>query len=93
MFDEQPDGDPHGECAAEIYLLKDELSLTFAALSAAQAENESIRTRIAALVEAARPFAGIVVDERIPGGHLVQCRVDAEYSRALSAALKAFDNA
>ena len=25
MFDEQPDGDPHGECAAEIHRLKDAL--------------------------------------------------------------------
>ena len=22
-FDEQPDGDPHGECAAEIHMLRD----------------------------------------------------------------------
>ena len=25
MFDEQPDGDPHGECAAEIHRLRDVL--------------------------------------------------------------------
>ena len=25
MFDEQPDGDPHGECAAEIHRLQDAL--------------------------------------------------------------------
>ena len=24
MFDEEPDGDPHGECAAEIHRLKEE---------------------------------------------------------------------
>ena len=26
MFDEEPDGDPHGECAAEIHRLQAELS-------------------------------------------------------------------
>jgi hypothetical protein len=26
MFDEQPDGDPHGQCAAEIARLKRELA-------------------------------------------------------------------
>ena len=26
MFDEQPDGDPHGECAAEIERLRDEVA-------------------------------------------------------------------
>ena len=26
MFDEQPDGDPHGECAAEIHSLETELA-------------------------------------------------------------------
>jgi len=26
MFDEQPDGDPHGECAAEIYRLMADLA-------------------------------------------------------------------
>jgi hypothetical protein len=26
MFDEQPDGDPHGECAAEIHRLERELA-------------------------------------------------------------------
>lgn len=25
-FDEEPDGDPHGECAAEIHRLKDDLT-------------------------------------------------------------------
>ena len=25
MFDEQPDGDPHGECAAEIHRLQEAL--------------------------------------------------------------------
>lgn len=26
MFDEQPDGDPHGECAAEIHRLSEQLN-------------------------------------------------------------------
>ena len=26
MFDEQPDGDPHGECAAEIHKLSSDLT-------------------------------------------------------------------
>lgn len=33
MFDEQPDGDPHGECAAEIHRLQAQLGLIDAALS------------------------------------------------------------
>ncbi len=32
MFDEQPDGDPHGECAAEIHRLTEENDLLRAAL-------------------------------------------------------------
>ena len=35
MFDEQPDGDIHGECAAEIHKL--------------EAENEALRAELAAL--------------------------------------------
>jgi hypothetical protein len=32
MFDEQPDGDPHGECAAEIHRLQAELNEIMAAI-------------------------------------------------------------
>lgn len=32
MFDEQPDGDPHGECAAEIHRLAEENAALRAAL-------------------------------------------------------------
>jgi len=31
MFDEQPDGDPHGECAAEIHRLQADLTLLMGA--------------------------------------------------------------
>ena len=39
MFDEQPDGDPHGECAAEIHRLQAELA----------AEREKVRVLRGAL--------------------------------------------
>ena len=33
MFDEQPDGNPHGECAAEIHRLEAEITRLRAALN------------------------------------------------------------
>ena len=33
MFDEQPDGDPHGECAAEIHRLTEDNELLRSALA------------------------------------------------------------
>ena len=39
MFDEQPDGDPHGECAAEIENLRDLLGLCYAKLLKFGVEN------------------------------------------------------
>ena len=35
-FDEQPDGDPHGECAAEIESLRAQVALLQAAIRKAQ---------------------------------------------------------
>ena len=32
MFDEEPDGDPHGECAAEIHRLRDLLRWAYSKL-------------------------------------------------------------
>lgn len=39
MFDEQPDGDPHGECAAEIYNLRHLLGQCYAKLMKFGVEN------------------------------------------------------
>jgi hypothetical protein len=39
MFDEQPDGDPHGECAAEIANLLDLLGRCYAKLMNFGVEN------------------------------------------------------
>jgi hypothetical protein len=43
MFDEQPDGDPHGECAAEIHRLK--------------SENDSMRSALRDLLSVRDQFA------------------------------------
>lgn len=41
MFDEQPDGDPHGECAAEIHRLQDALrEIALAGMSGTGMESE-----------------------------------------------------
>ena len=39
MFDEQPDGDPHGECAAEIHNLRHLLGQCYAKLMKFGVEN------------------------------------------------------
>lgn len=43
MFDEEPDGDPHGECAAEIRRLQAEVTRLRADLAWAVAEAQSWR--------------------------------------------------
>jgi hypothetical protein len=49
MFDEQPDGDPHGECASEIHRL--------------QAENEKFRAAFADLLSVRDQFAKAVLPQ------------------------------
>jgi hypothetical protein len=41
-FDEEPDGDPHGECAAEIHRLKAELATLRAAATQALEEAQHV---------------------------------------------------
>lgn len=56
MFDEEPDGDPHGECAAEIHRLQDELKATGESLHVAmetiRQQNEEIARLKAANIRA-----------------------------------------
>lgn len=56
MFDEQPDGDPHGECAAEIHRLQAEN----AKLRAACADLLSVRDQFAKA--ALQPVMQMIVD-------------------------------
>lgn len=47
MFDEEPDGDPHGECAAEIHRLRDALADAAAHLIAATSAYRTYANRAA----------------------------------------------
>ena len=49
-FDEQPDGDPHGECVAEIHRLEE--------------ENRQLRAERDALLEALQAFSDYVHSEQ-----------------------------
>lgn len=55
MFDEQPDGDSHGECAAEIHRL--------------QAENEKFRAAFADLLSVRDQFAVAAMKAMLAAGH------------------------
>jgi hypothetical protein len=48
-FDEQPDGDPHWECAAEIHRLEEHAEALTVLLAAKTTENEVLKAQIAAL--------------------------------------------
>lgn len=53
MFDEQPDGDPHGECAAEIHRLQAEVARLEALLNTPETQSflEGTRLEVAHQVE------------------------------------------
>lgn len=57
-FDEEPDGDPHGECAAEIHRLEDQRDAWKKAAKAAESWNLSVLQsdweRYESLMESAR---------------------------------------
>jgi len=46
MFDEEPDGDPHGECALEIESLRAQIEELESVLRGAYRENEELRERL-----------------------------------------------
>ena len=50
-FDEQPDGDPHGECAIEIHRLQEELAAERAAREKAESECAALRESVIPLLK------------------------------------------
>jgi cell division protein FtsB len=48
-YDEQPDGDPHGECVAEIRRLLEELAAAQAKIAELEAQNDLYRRAIEVL--------------------------------------------
>ena len=63
MYDEQPDGDPHGECAAEISRLKAEVERLDDALTQALLERDEMEERATALADSVGEFLGVDVGE------------------------------
>ena len=80
-FDEEPDGDPHGECAAEIHTLRAQLKAVMHQYELEEKDNDVQRADrlklYAALHTAEAALADIGDADRNPGDDVAWCEARA----------------